>query len=318
MIISKCSTRISLAGGSTDLQKFVETYGYGSVISFPCNIYTYITLFQDKYGYNKLNTYLLNYTQREEVEKIEDIHNDIGRVVLKHFNCPPITLNFHSDVFASGSGLASSSSYLISCIKAVSTHLNIKMNTWEMCELALRLEREFNPLTGHQDIYGCAIKGFKQLVFLKDGSVTCTEFRKDFLNQFKMYLRATGIQRNSTDILSSIDIKRSEALLPFVAGMRSAIKNNDKTKFLELMQASWEAKKNTSPLIMENKKLKEMDDKLYKDRSILAHRLCGAGNGGFFLIFRDKNFEEATWKGGPPTFDIPISVAKTPLSCTKN
>ena len=311
MIISKCSTRISLAGGSTDLQEFIENYGYGSVISFPCNIYTYITLFKDKGGYNKLNTYLLNYTQREEVEQVKDIHNDIGRVVLEHFNCPPVTLNFHSDVFASGSGLASSSSYLISCIKAVSTHLNVQMNTREMCELGLELERKFNPLTGYQDIYGCATEGLKQLVFLKDGSVTYAGLRKDFLNQFKMYLRPTGIQRSSTKVLSSIDTKRSEALLPFVSHMSNAIKKNDVSKFLGLMQASWEVKKSTSPLILENEKLKEMDRFLYKDKSILAHRLCGAGNGGFFLIFRDKNYNE-------PTLDIPIGVAETPFLCTKN
>jgi galactokinase/mevalonate kinase-like predicted kinase len=93
--------------------------------------------------------------------------------------------------------------------------------------------------------------------------------------------------------------------------MSDAIKKNDVSKFLGLMQASWEVKKSTSPLILENEKLKEMDRFLYKDKSILAHRLCGAGNGGFFLIFRDKNYNE-------PVLDIPIGVAETPYLCTKN
>jgi len=314
MIVSKCATRISLAGGSTDLQAFIDKNGYGSVISFPCNIYTYITLFKDKFGYNKLNTYLINYTKREEVKNSNDINNDIARLVLKHFNCPPVTLNFHSDVFASGSGLASSSSYLISCIKAVSSYLNIKMTTWEVCELAIKLEREFNPLTGYQDIYGCAINGFKQLVFLKDGSVTSMTFRKDFLNNFKMFLYPTGVDRKSTDVLSTIDLEKSKELLPFVFKMKSAIQNNDKTTFLNLVQESWETKKETSPLILENPVLKKIAGHLYKDKSVLAHRLCGAGNGGFFLIFRDKNHKSKVKQ----SIEIPINTATVPYLCTKN
>ena len=52
MIISHCPLRVSLFGGSTDNPYFVEKYGYGSVISFSCNLKTYITLHEDKIGYN--------------------------------------------------------------------------------------------------------------------------------------------------------------------------------------------------------------------------------------------------------------------------
>ena len=260
MIISRCATRISLAGGSTDLQSFIDENGYGSVISFPCNIYTYITLFKDKYGYNKLNNYLLNYTQREEVTKIEDIHNDVAREVLNYFGCEPVTLNFHSDVFSSGSGLASSSSYLVNCIRAVSENLNIKLNIWEICQLALKLERNFNPLTGYQDSYGCAIDGFKQFIFKKDGGVSSIELKKSFLNNFKMYLRPTLIKRSSTEVLKSIDIKKAADLLPFVTKMKEAIVAEKKEDFLSLIRDSWETKKKTSPFVLKNRKLVEMED----------------------------------------------------------
>ena len=43
MFISSCPLRVSLFGGSTDNPVFVERYGFGSVISFACNLKTYIT-----------------------------------------------------------------------------------------------------------------------------------------------------------------------------------------------------------------------------------------------------------------------------------
>ena len=87
MLVAKCPLRISLAGGSTDLQSFIDTHGFGSVINFPCNLYTYITLFQDKYGYNKQKKYIINYTRREEVDSLDEIKNDVARVVLEYFEC---------------------------------------------------------------------------------------------------------------------------------------------------------------------------------------------------------------------------------------
>ena len=52
MFISSCPLRVSLFGGSTDNPVFVEKFGYGSVISFACSLKTYITLHEDKLGYN--------------------------------------------------------------------------------------------------------------------------------------------------------------------------------------------------------------------------------------------------------------------------
>ena len=78
MIISHCPLRVSLFGGSTDNPYFVEKYGYGSVISFACNLKTYITLHEDKIGYNhNQNKYIINYSKREETEFIGDIQNEL-------------------------------------------------------------------------------------------------------------------------------------------------------------------------------------------------------------------------------------------------
>jgi galactokinase/mevalonate kinase-like predicted kinase len=58
---------------------------------------------------------------------------------------------------------------------------------------------------------------------------------------------------------------------------------------LDYLNESWQEKKRTSSLIAANPRIRELDSELAQDDIILAHKLCGAGNGGFFLCFTDKN-----------------------------
>ena len=51
----------------------------------------------------------------------------------------------------------------------------------------------------------------------------------------------------------------------------------------------WKQKKQTSSSITENEKIVLMDDTLLNNETVLAHKLCGAGNGGFFLTFSKKD-----------------------------
>ena len=41
--------------------------------------------------------------------------------------------------------------------------------------------------------------------------------------------------------------------------------------------------------MLENKKIKKIDKDLENNGSVIAHKLCGAGNGGGFLTFSKKN-----------------------------
>ena len=98
MYIASCPLRISLFGGSTDNPYFVEKYGRGSVISFTSNLKTYVTISQDKFGYQKhKHRYIINYSKREEVSCIEDIQNEVVRTVLEYYNMPPVQVTLTSD-----------------------------------------------------------------------------------------------------------------------------------------------------------------------------------------------------------------------------
>ena len=164
MIISRCPLRVSFAGGSTDLQSFIDKNGRGSVINCAINLGTYTTLHQDVLGLSsKLHKYIVNYTVREEVENICDIKNNLVRECFRHFQTPPCTSSLTSDVFSSGSGLASSSSYLLGFIKTVCKHQNIRKTNFDICRESILIERKFNPLVGYQDSFGCGIGGFNKI-----------------------------------------------------------------------------------------------------------------------------------------------------------
>jgi len=205
MYIASCPLRISLFGGSTDNPYFIQKYGYGSVISFTPNLKTYVTLSQDRAGFNNIDhKYIVNYSKREEVHDIELIHNELVKTVLQHFYIPPSMISLTSDIYSQGSGLASSSSYLISLIKAISIYNGIDMSDVEICKLAYELELKFNPYCGYQDPYGCGIGGFKRLEFIKNGRVKTEILNSEIFNSYDTHLIFTGITRNSKEVLRDI------------------------------------------------------------------------------------------------------------------
>jgi D-glycero-alpha-D-manno-heptose-7-phosphate kinase len=283
MIISKCPLRVSLVGGSTDLEEFVQTYGMGSVISFPINWYTYITI-------NKNITsdeYIINYSKNEQHSKPKDIQNDIAREVILEFNLPPVIMSFNSDIPSSGSGLASSSSYLIACISAAASFVDKHMSQTEMCRLALTIERRFNPLTGYQDPYGCGLGGLKKLDFHKSGRVVTEQLTSNVIKEHNMYLIPTKIERISTNILDTISIDKSLPLLTLVDKFYDNISSD--SDFFDLFNQGWEVKKQTSKHITSQ----ELLDREKKIRewypNIKGLKLCGAGGGGYFLVFVPKD-----------------------------
>lgn len=298
MIIAKCPLRISLIGGSTDQEEFIQKYGRGSVISFPSSLFTYISIHDNNRG-----KYIINYSKKEEVTKVEEIQNDIARVCLRHFNIKPITVTFNTDILSTGSGLASSTSYMIAMIKAISIYKNCNFTDYELCELALKLEREFNPLTGYQDPYGCGVGGFKRIDFNKTQRPSFTFLSTNFLEKhFTMALYPTGESRSSTKVLSSIDFDKSLPLLYKTDWLQEAIEKEDIKRFIELFNEGWEAKKKTSNLILESEILKKFDSEFTKNDKILAVKLCGAGGGGHFFALCEKNSQAPIVNGVVPIY----------------
>ena len=62
----------------------------------------------------------------------------------------------------------------------------------------------------------------------------------------------------------------------------------DDQKFFKLLNNSWNTKKQTSDELLNNKELFTIDNILDNDKTVIFHKLCGAGGGGYYLIITDE------------------------------
>ena len=282
--VTKCPLRISFAGGSTDLQGYLDKYGIGSVISFTPDLFTYIILKKSSSRY-----YKVVYSKVENVLSSKEIQNDVAREVLTYFEMPPVEIVFTADIPSTGSGLASSSSYLIALIKACLEFLDKKMTDDEIGTLAITLERKFNPLTGYQDIYGCLYPGFKKITFNRNGLDGIEQLPTEFFNKYNLSLVPVGSVRNSTNILSTINFDEVHKIAPLTQLMVDALIKEDYSGVCYLIQSTWEIKKNTSSNIM-TKEIEDLEEVINRSHHVVACRLIGAGNGGYLLVISEKNY----------------------------
>jgi len=285
MVIASCPLRVSLLGGSTDLEDFIQSHGYGQVISFPVNLYTYVSINKRHDG-----RFLIQYAETESVLRVSDIKNELVRIVLEYFNITtPITVALNADIPSHGSGLASSTSFMIAMIKATSVFKGLELSDFEICNIALKLERIFNPLVGRQDPMGCGLKGFKSLHFSDKHSISSHPFGNKYFKLFDFYLLPVSKNgRSSTNILKSLKIEERKPLLDKVVKGTKYLKEGDYIKFSELITESWELKKKTSPHIASDN-VRLLEEKIKKIDKTVYYKLCGAGGGGYILLIKPKD-----------------------------
>ena len=170
-------------------------------------------------------------------------------------------------------------------------YFNMSLTDIEICELAYKLELEMNPYCGYQDPYGCGIGGFKKIDFEKGGIIKYDFLSQDLFRHYDMHLIFTGVTRNSKNVLKSVtdNIHKVKPLLKTADEAFDSLIKKEYDKFLDLMKKSWEQKKETTSAVTENSTIRTIDQNLTENETVLAHRLCGAGNGGFFLTFSEKD-----------------------------
>jgi D-glycero-alpha-D-manno-heptose-7-phosphate kinase len=290
MVVSKCPLRVSLCGGSTDSPLFIKKYGIGKVISFTPSLYTYVTFHKDVNGFNNYTKkYIVSYSKLETCTQIKAIKNDVVRVVLDFFDVNPLKVSLDADVFSFGSGLASSSSYILNLISGINSLYKFGMDPKQVYQLAFKLESRINPLTGYQDTYGCGMGGFKLMEFDNENNFKITLLPTNIFDEFDFYLVYTNIQRESTKILESLDLSASQPLLDEVDNMHCALANNRYEEVFATLNRSWAIKKQTSDRILDRGPLLKLDSLLEENDDVCAHKLCGAGGGGYFLVISHKN-----------------------------
>ena len=127
---------------------------------------------------------------------------------------------------------------------------------------------------------------------INDTGVSQYHFNTNKLNDYYNFdLIPTGVNRSSSKILNDLE-KNIDKILPLydlTLHARKLLEREEYKEFVKCISENWNIKKSTSKYITQNKKVRDLDEFCEKRDQILAHKLLGAGNGGFFLVVTRKN-----------------------------
>lgn len=167
MIITKTPLRIGFVGGGTDIPAYYRNYG-GALISAAINKYIYIIV--NKKFDSKIR---ISYSQTEIVDRIDEIKHPSVREALRFLNIDGgIEILSISDIPSHGTGLGSSSTFLVGLLNALHAYKSEYVTREELASEAVKIEREIlREAGGKQDQYMAAFGGINMLNFNENESV---------------------------------------------------------------------------------------------------------------------------------------------------
>ena len=297
MIVTRTPFRLTLGGGGTDLPSFYREHG-GFIFAAAI----------DKYMFLNVNTPIVDdkirvrYSKSEMVDRVEELQHTLAREALRHFGVTNgIEIVSIADI-PSGTGLGSSSSYLVGLLNALHALLQDQATPQKLAEEACYIELEVlkKPI-GKQDQYMAAFGGFTALDITPDGTVRVTRLQLDadlleslehnILMFFTNEMRdATGILKKQDEATRTKDqvVVRSLCEIKDIGlEISSAISRGNLRRFGELLDAHWQSKKRLSEGIS-NPQIDAWYE-LAKQNGAIGGKISGAGGGGFLMLYCEEN-----------------------------
>jgi len=204
-----------------------------------------------------------------------------------------------------GTGLGSSSSLTVGMLNALYALTGRSCPAEQLAQEACRIEIDIlgKPI-GKQDQYAAALGGLKRIQFNPDESVVsedieCRPETQELL-QRQLLLFYTGVRGENMDILAEQrketddkEAKRAvlDTMVKLVDEIRETLRNDDITRFGELLHENWECKKQLASKISNDKV-----DETYAaalGSGALGGKILGAGGAGFLLLCSRFGKQEA-------------------------
>jgi D-glycero-alpha-D-manno-heptose-7-phosphate kinase len=296
LIITKTPFRVTLGGGGTDLPSFYREHG-GFVLAVAI----------DKYMYLNVNTPILEdsirvqYSRTEVVHHVDDLQHTLAREALRFFHVDNgVEIVSIADI-PSGTGLGSSSCYLVGLLNALHTLTQTPISPAALAEEACHIELErLNKPIGKQDQYMAAFGGLTALEISRCGEVKATrlclgaELLEDLEGNILLFY--TGAARDASGILEKQDTATKQKSVAVVGSLceirdigieiHDAIVSGNLRRFGELLDVHWTTKKRLSGGISS-----PQIDRWYeiaKQNGAIGGKICGAGGGGFLLLYCEE------------------------------
>lgn len=294
MIITQTPFRMSFFGGGTDYPEYYKKYG-GCVLSTTFDKYCYVTVRHLPPFFDYSN--LISYSKVERVKDISEIEHPIVREAMKYLDMRELLVAYDTDIPAR-SGLGTSSSFAVGILNAFHALKGQYVDKHQLAAEAIHLERVLcNEDGGSQDQVAAAFGGMNRIAFSEDGihvsPIIISREKKQKLND-NMMLFFTGFTRHSSEIAkeqkkeSKNKLKELEEMKQLVDEAESVLtsKHTPLNEFGRLLDYTWKLKRGISRNIS-NSELDEIYDRAIKGGAV-GGKLLGAGGGGFFVFYVEK------------------------------
>jgi D-glycero-alpha-D-manno-heptose-7-phosphate kinase len=289
---------MSYVGGGSDLPSFYREE-VGAVLSTTIDKYIYVAI--NKKFDGKIR---LSYSTTEEVDNVSDIRHPLVREALSMLGISGgIEIASMADIPSRGSGLGSSSSFVVALLNALYAFKNQYVSKEKLAQQSceIEIERCGEPI-GKQDQYAAAYGGLNLIQFYPDETVSVDPVicKLDTISSIDMSTLVffTGRTRSASDVLrnQSVAMKleqrrilvRRMAKLSFE--LKKELESGDVENFGSILDENWRLKAQLTKGISDSQ-----IDELYS-RGIQAGakggKLLGAGNGGFIMFYAPPETHE--------------------------
>jgi D-glycero-alpha-D-manno-heptose-7-phosphate kinase len=304
---------LGLCGGGTDVSPYCDKYG-GAVLNITIDLYAYTILTptdNDQISFIATDTGdRFESASSDDLEIAEPLrlHRATYRRIVRQYNGgQPLSCDVTTFCDAPpGSGLGTSSTMVVSMVKAYVEWLNLPLGEYEIAHLAYEIERMDAGLAGgRQDQYAATFGGVNFMEFHKSDRVIVNPLRiKNWIVselETSMILFDSGVSRSSAKIIneqtSNVNHERGTTIAALhelkadAYQMKDSLLKGDFDGIATCMRKTWIDKKRLA-FNVSNLHIDELMQ-VAMDAGACAGKITGAGGGGFamFLVEPHRRME---------------------------
>lgn len=294
MIVSKTPLRMSFVGGGSDLPAFYREE-VGAVLSTSIDKYMYICVNKKFDGRIRVS-----YTKTEDVQQRQEVEHPLVREALDLVGIDGgIEIASMADIPSKGSGLGSSSTYVVGLLNALYAYRNQFASKEKLASQACEIEidRCQEPI-GKQDQYAAAYGGLNLIRFHPDDSVSvdpviCTQSLLQEMEDSTLVF-FTGRTRSASAVLANQSAAMGKSvgrvlmrrMVQLAFEMKEQLESGSLEHLGNLLDENWRLKAQLTSGITD-----PQIDAWYGSgmaNGALGGKLLGAGNGGFIMFYAPK------------------------------
>lgn len=304
IIRSRAPLRLGLAGGGTDVSPYCDQHG-GAVLNVTIDQYAYTMIEPTEDGRVRFTLSDMGsefeFAADEAMELADPplLHRAVYRRIIRQFNGGrplPCRITTFCDA-PPGSGLGTSSTMVVSMVKAFVEWLNLPLGEYDIAHLAFEIERIDAGLGGgRQDQYAATFGGVNFIEFHPEERVIVNPLRiKNWIiseMETSLVLFDSGVSRSSARIIKEqtdnlardggTTLEAMHAIKEDAYYMKECLLKGDFNGLAACMRKSWLSKKKLADSVSNSHLDNVIGSAL--DAGARAGKVSGAGGGGFVIF----------------------------------